>query len=47
MGVLEHALNKVIERANLLSENRQYREHLESEVKKRTQKILERTQELP
>jgi putative two-component system response regulator len=46
MGVLEHALNKAIERANLLRENRQYREHLESEVKKRTQKILERTQEL-
>lgn len=46
MGVLEHALNKVIERANLLRENRQYREHLESEVKKRTQKIMERTQEL-
>jgi len=46
MGVLEIALNKAIERANLLKENRLYREHLESEVKKRTQKILERTQEL-
>lgn len=46
MGVMEHALNKAIERANLLRENRQYREHLESEVEKRTQKILERTQEL-
>ena len=46
MGVLEHALNKVIERANLLRENKQYREHLESEVKKRTQKIMERTHEL-
>jgi len=46
MGVLEHALNKAIERAKLLKENRQYREHLESEVEKRTQKILERTLEL-
>jgi response regulator RpfG family c-di-GMP phosphodiesterase len=46
MGVLEHALNKAIERANLLKENRLYREHLESEIKKRTEKILERTQEL-
>ena len=46
MGVLIHALNKAIERANLLKENRQYREHLESEVKKRTEKILERTHEL-
>ena len=46
MGVLIHALNKAIERANLLRENRQYREHLESEVKKRTEKILERTREL-
>jgi putative two-component system response regulator len=46
MGVLEHALNKAIERAKLLKENRRYREHLESEVKKRTQSILERTHEL-
>jgi response regulator RpfG family c-di-GMP phosphodiesterase len=46
MGVLEIALNKAIERANLLKENRLYRKHLESEVKKRTQKILERTREL-
>ena len=46
MGVMELALNKAIERANLLKENRLYREHLESEVKKRTEKILERTQEL-
>jgi putative two-component system response regulator len=46
MGILEHALNKVIERAKLLRENRRYRQHLESEVEKRTQKIMERTQEL-
>ncbi|MBP7583544.1 MAG: response regulator [Spirochaetes bacterium] len=46
MGVLEHALNKAVERAALLRENRLYRENLEDEVKKRTQEILERTQEV-
>ena len=46
MGVLEHALSKVLERARLLRENRRYREHLEEEVKKRTQEIMERTNEL-
>jgi putative two-component system response regulator len=46
MGMLEHALNKALERARLLKENRLYREHLEDEVKKRTQEIMERTQEV-
>lgn len=46
MGMLEHALNKAVERATLLKENRIYREHLEDEVRKRTQEIMERTQEV-
>ncbi len=46
MGALEHALNKALERARLIRENRRYREHLEEEVKKRTQEIQERTNEL-
>ncbi len=46
MGVLDHALNKSIERANLIRENRLYRENLEEEVKKRTQEIIERTDEI-
>ena len=30
LGVIDHALNKALERARLLAENRSYREHLES-----------------
>jgi putative two-component system response regulator len=46
MGTLEHAVNKALERAALLKENRQHREHLQDEVEKRTQEILERTRDL-
>jgi response regulator RpfG family c-di-GMP phosphodiesterase len=46
MAVLEHAVNKSLERANLLKENHRYREHLEEEVKKRTFELEQRTQEL-
>jgi putative two-component system response regulator len=46
MGVLEHALGKSLERARLLKENRQYQQHLEEEVRKRTQEIMERTRDL-
>ena len=46
MGVLEHALDKALERARLLRENRRHRQHLEAEVRKRTQEIMERTNEL-
>ena len=41
MGVLDHALNKSVERAELLKENRLHREHLEEEVAARTREILE------
>ncbi len=46
MAVLEHAVNKALERANLLKENHRYREHLEEEVKKRTFELEQRTLEL-
>ena len=46
MGALEHALNKALERARLIRENRRYRVHLEEEVEKRTREIMERTREL-
>ncbi len=46
MGVLEYALNKCIERAHLLRENRLYHEHLEEEVRKRTEEIIARKQEV-
>lgn len=36
MNVLEHRVGKAVERANLLSQNRRYREHLEEEVRERT-----------
>ncbi|BBD09184.1 HD domain-containing phosphohydrolase [Desulfovibrio ferrophilus] len=36
MNVLEHRVSKALERADLLRQNRRYREHLEEEVKKRT-----------
>lgn len=46
MAVLEHSVNKVLERANLLRENRRYREHLEEEVKKRTAELEQRSHDL-
>ncbi len=46
MAVLEHALDKSLERARLLRENRRHREHLQDEVEKRTQEIMDRTREL-
>lgn len=46
MGALEHALNKSLERARLLRENRRHREHLQEEVEKQTRELLERTTEL-
>ncbi len=46
MAILEHAVIKALERARLLVENREYREHLEEEIKKRTKELEERTREL-
>jgi len=39
MAELEHVVNKTMERAALLRENRRYREFLEEEVKKRTAEL--------
>jgi len=36
MNVLEHRVSKALERADLLRQNRRYREHLEEEVRERT-----------
>ncbi len=41
MRVLEHAVNKALERARLLEERKRYREHLEQEVQERTRELRE------
>ncbi len=44
MEVVEHSINKCFERVRLLKENKQYQEHLEEQVKTRTNE-LEKTNE--
>lgn len=39
MEELLHSINKALQRRNSILEHKQYREHLESEVKKRTEKL--------
>ena len=46
MGVLEHAVNKALERAEFIEQRKRYREHLEEEVKKRTAEVEQRRLEL-
>jgi response regulator RpfG family c-di-GMP phosphodiesterase len=46
MGVLEHAVDKALERAEFIEQRKRYREHLESEVKKRTAEVEQRRAEL-
>jgi putative nucleotidyltransferase with HDIG domain len=46
MGVLEHAVNKALERADFIEQRKSYREHLEEEVKSRTAEVEERRLEL-
>jgi len=46
MGVLEHAVNKALERAEFLEAKKQYSAHLKEEVKKRTAEIERRKTEL-
>ncbi len=41
MRVLEHAVNKALERARLLEERKRYRERLEQEVQERTRELRE------
>ncbi len=46
MGVLEHAVNKALERAEFIEQKKKYQEHLEEEVKKRTSEVEQRRMEL-
>ena len=46
MGVLEHAVNKALERAGFIEQRKRYREQLEEEVKSRTAEVEERRREL-
>jgi putative nucleotidyltransferase with HDIG domain len=46
MVVLEHAVNKALERAEFIDQRKRYREHLEEEVKKRTVEVEQRREEL-
>jgi signal transduction histidine kinase len=43
LAMLEHSVRKGYERSRLLIENREYREHLEAEIKKRTAELEDRT----
>ena len=45
-NVLEHTVNRAMERARLLRENRQYRDHLEAEVRRRSAELELRSREL-
>lgn len=44
--ILELSVKRVLERKRLLDENKRYREHLEEEVKKRTDELLKSTTKL-
>ena len=46
LNVLKHAVEKALERAHLIRENRIYQGHLEDEVNNRTRELEETTQEL-
>jgi putative nucleotidyltransferase with HDIG domain len=46
MGVLEHAVNKALERSEFIEQRKRYRERLEEEVKIRTAEVEERRLEL-
>jgi len=45
-SVLNLTLNRALERARLIKENRKYREHLEDEVRKKTEEVLEMSRTL-
>ena len=46
MAILEHAVQKALERARLRRENRMYHEHLEAEIVRRTEDLNVRSAEL-
>jgi len=45
-GLLNHRINKALERAALLKENIRHRQHLEAEVERRTAQLRQRSDEL-
>jgi putative two-component system response regulator len=45
LAILDHTMRKVTERANLIKENREYREFLEEEVKRRTEELSQELKE--
>ncbi len=46
MGVLEHIIDKSLERASLIKENRQYQEHLKELVEEKTQELVQTNDKL-
>ncbi|GAB6039025.1 hypothetical protein JCM15519_35840 [Fundidesulfovibrio butyratiphilus] len=46
LGILEHSVRRALERARLITENRQYRENLENLIESRTAQLRERTCDL-
>lgn len=46
MSILEHAVRRALERAQLLQDNRRYRERLEAEVRERTRELQEANEAL-
>ncbi len=46
LSILLHSIEKALERAKLLKENRKYQEHLETLVDRRSQQIMEYSQRL-
>jgi DNA-binding NtrC family response regulator len=46
LSMLEHAINKALERARLIRENRAYQLHLEAEVQRRTGELHEKMEEM-
>lgn len=46
IGIFDHAIKRALERAFLLDQNRLHQAHLESEVRKRTQDLENRTKDL-
>ena len=46
LSILDHAIVKALERAQFLSENRDYQAHLESEVARRTKELTTKMEEM-
>ena len=46
LSILDHAIAKAMERAQLLRENKKHRQHLEEEVERRTRELTEKMEEM-